>query len=94
MYSGDDDYFSSDLDEETVSRFWNRFEKPALALYSAEDEHVPASVDRQALVDSWKRLGANVHPLSGLIPGANHTVKQPAAQQWMNDRVARFLADV
>ena len=29
-----------------------------------------------------------------LIPGANHTVKQPVAQQWMNDRVARFLADV
>ncbi|KAH7354110.1 dolichol-phosphate mannosyltransferase [Plectosphaerella cucumerina] len=91
---GDDDYFSSDLDEETVSKFWNRFEKPALALYSAEDEHVPASVDRQALVDSWKRLGAHVHPLSDLIPGASHTVKEPAAQQWLNDRVARFLADV
>lgn len=91
---GDDDYFSSDLDEQTVSKFWNRFEKPALALYSAEDEHVPSFVDREALVDSWKRLGAKVHPLSGLIPGASHTVKQPEAQAWLNERVAEFLKDI
>lgn len=63
-------------------------------LYSAEDEHVPSHVDRDELVDSWKRVGRNVHGLSGLIPGAGHTVKQPEAQRWLNDRVVRFLKDV
>ncbi|KAI8221756.1 putative sterigmatocystin biosynthesis P450 monooxygenase STCB [Colletotrichum sp. SAR 10_77] len=52
---GDDDYFSSDLDESFVSSVWQRFEQPVMALHSAKDEFVPAKIDKQALIDSWKK---------------------------------------
>ncbi|KAK6210131.1 hypothetical protein QIS74_11715 [Colletotrichum tabaci] len=88
---GDDDYFSSDLDESFVSEVWNRFQQPVMALQSAEDEFVPDKIDKQALVDSWKKISPKVHELSGLIPGASHTVKKPESQQWLAERVVQFL---
>ncbi|KAJ0158095.1 UPF0613 protein PB24D3.06c [Colletotrichum tanaceti] len=94
MQSGDDDYFSSDLDESFVSEVWNRFQQPVMALQSAEDEFVPDKIDKQALVDSWKKIGPQVHALSGLIPGASHTVKKPESQQWLAERVVQFLHQV
>ncbi|WQF75740.1 Putative fusarinine C esterase SidJ, alpha/Beta hydrolase [Colletotrichum destructivum] len=91
---GDDDYFSSDLDESFVSEVWNRFQQPVMALQSAEDEFVPDKIDKQALVDSWKKISPKVHELSGLIPGASHTVKKPESQQWLAERVVQFLNQV
>ncbi|GKT43694.1 UPF0619 GPI-anchored membrane protein [Colletotrichum spaethianum] len=91
---GDDDYFSSDLEESFVSEVWNRFQQPVMALQSAEDEFVPAKIDKQALVDSWKKTSPKVHELSGLIPGASHTVKNPDSQQWLAERVVQFLQQV
>ncbi|KZL67042.1 esterase lipase [Colletotrichum incanum] len=91
---GDDDYFSSDLEESFVSEVWNRFQQPIMALQSAEDEFVPAKIDKQALVDSWKKTSPKVHELSGLIPGASHTVKNPESQQWLATRVVQFLQQV
>lgn len=94
IQSGDDDYFSSDLDESFVSEVWNRFQQPVMALQSAEDEFVPDKIDKQALVDSWKKISPKVHELSGLIPGASHTVKKPESQQWLAERVVQFLNQV
>ncbi|KAL0930804.1 esterase lipase [Colletotrichum truncatum] len=91
---GDDDYFSSDLDDTFVSSVWNRFEQPVMALHSAEDEFVPASIDKQALIESWKKTSPKVHPLSGLIPGASHTVNNPDSQVWLADRVIQFIQQV
>jgi pimeloyl-ACP methyl ester carboxylesterase len=91
---GDDDYFSSDLDPEFVAKVWGRFKKPALVLPSGEDEFVPASIDVVALLESWKKVGPQIHRLSGLIPGASHNVAQPDAQNWLSDTVARFLGDI
>ncbi|GJC86779.1 UPF0613 protein PB24D3.06c [Colletotrichum liriopes] len=91
---GDDDYFSSDLEESFVSEVWNRFQQPVMALQSAEDEFVPAKIDKQALVDLWKKTSSKVHELSGLIPGASHTVKNPESQQWLATRVVQFLQQV
>ncbi|EFQ33315.1 uncharacterized protein GLRG_08459 [Colletotrichum graminicola M1.001] len=91
---GDDDYFSSDLEESFVSEVWNRFQQPVMALQSAEDEFVPAKIDKQALVDSWKKSSPKVHELSGLIPGASHTVKNPDSQQWLAERVVQFLQQI
>ncbi|KAK1999841.1 DUF1749-domain-containing protein [Colletotrichum falcatum] len=88
---GDDDYFSSDLEESFVSEVWNRFQQPVMVLQSAEDEFVPAKIDKQALVDSWKKRSLKVHELSGLIPGASHTVKNADSQQWLAERVVQFL---
>ncbi|KAK2761899.1 esterase lipase [Colletotrichum kahawae] len=91
---GDDDYFSSDLDESFVSSVWQRFEQPVMALHSAEDEFVPAKIDKQALVDSWKKTSPRVHHLSGVIPGASHAVKQPEAQEWLAGRVMEFIQQI
>ncbi|KAL2752611.1 hypothetical protein ACRALDRAFT_2112623 [Sodiomyces alcalophilus JCM 7366] len=91
---GDDDYFSSDLDEEVVAKFWGRFNKPALVLYSGEEEHAPAFIDKEALVESWKKAGPKVHPSSGVIPGADHAITKPESQARFNEMVAAFLKDI
>ena len=76
-----------------MASFWSKFQKPVLLLPSAEDEHVPKSIDVRKNIDRWMRCCAPgiASELSDLIPGANHTVDQPEAQAWMTDRVVRFL---
>lgn len=88
---GDDDYFSSDLDDETVARVWGRFKKPVLVLHSDEDEFVPDSVDKAAMNSKYRNANSAVSPLSGLIPGADHAVAKSEAQEWVADRVAEFV---
>ncbi|KAI5459859.1 hypothetical protein BGZ63DRAFT_415318 [Mariannaea sp. PMI_226] len=91
---GDDDYFSQDLDDETVKKFWGRFNKPVLVMHSGNDEYVPQRVDQDASNRRYQAASPFVSPLSGLIPGANHAVEQPEAQQWFAVRVAEFLKTV
>ncbi|KAI4726865.1 DUF1749-domain-containing protein [Aureobasidium sp. EXF-10728] len=50
---GEDDYFSSDLGDHTLKGTFGKVDKPLLILYGEEDEYVPASVDRKALVNRW-----------------------------------------
>ncbi|KAF4472310.1 UPF0613 [Fusarium albosuccineum] len=88
---GDDDYFSSDLDEETIKKNWSRFEKPVLVLHSEKDEYVPERIDQAARNKQYREANPVVSPLSGLIPGASHTVDQPEAQDWLSKRVVEFL---
>ncbi|KAM4068081.1 alpha/beta hydrolase family protein [Hirsutella rhossiliensis] len=88
---GDDDYFSSDLDDETVARVWGRFKKPVLVLHSEMDEFVPDNVDQAALNKKYRDANPVVSPLSGLIPGAGHTVTGEEAREWVAGRVAEFL---
>ncbi|KAK3322133.1 dolichol-phosphate mannosyltransferase [Apodospora peruviana] len=92
---GDDDYFSSDLSDEELARIWGRLDRGGarvLIVLSAEDEHVPKSVDIGKVVERWKEAGGSaVSELSGFIPGANHRVEKPEAQEWLANRVARFL---
>ncbi|KAM5345372.1 hypothetical protein ACJ41O_011234 [Fusarium nematophilum] len=88
---GDDDYFSSDLDAETITKFWSRFEKPVLVLHSEKDEYVPDRIDQAAKNKQYREANPVVSPLSGLIPGASHTVDQPEAQEWLSKRVLEFL---
>jgi len=91
---GDDDYFSTDLDADFVSKVWSRFDKPVMALHSGEDEFVPPHVDKQGLIEKWTAVGKHVSPLSGLIPGASHTVDAPEAQDWLANRVAEFISSL
>ncbi|KAK5988917.1 UPF0613 protein PB24D3.06c [Cladobotryum mycophilum] len=88
---GADDYFSSDLDDETVKEFWSRFKKPVLILHSEEDEFVPLRIDQAELNKKWQQAGPLVSPLSGLIPGTGHTVLQEQAREWLAERVMQFL---
>lgn len=91
MSRGDDDYFSSDLDDETVSRFWGRFKKPVLVLHSEKDEFVPASIDQAMLNKKFQDANPVISSLSGLIPDTGHTVLQEEARQWLAERVKQFL---
>ncbi|EWZ95187.1 hypothetical protein BFJ70_g13831 [Fusarium oxysporum] len=88
---GDDDYFSSDLPNDVIERNWSRFNKPVLVLHSAEDEFVPERIDQAASNKKYKALNPAVSRLSGLIPGASHTVDQPQAQEWLSKTVIEWL---
>jgi pimeloyl-ACP methyl ester carboxylesterase len=93
-HRGDDDYFSSDLSDDRLAAIWGKLEKPVLILPSEKDEWVPAGTNVMGLVRKWMGFCKRgiVSELSGLIPGANHRVDNEAGQQWLADRVARFLA--
>lgn len=91
---GDDDYFSSDLDDAQVAANWGQFGSPVLVLHSGEDEFVPKTLDVAALVKRWSgyfRAPGAISGLSATIPGASHNVRQPQAREWVADRVSRFL---
>ena len=91
--SGDDDYFSSDLDNRLLSR-WGLFENPVLVLPSGDDEFVPLHVDMPAVLEQWRAWCPQMSPLSDLIPAASHSVDDPQAQEWLAVRVVDFLASL
>lgn len=94
--SGDDDYFSSDLPDAKLSAIFGRVDKPVMIMPAGEDELVPPTVDRVALLKRWTsfcRPGV-VSKLSGLIPGGDHVVSQAHAQSWVSERVVAFLRSV
>lgn len=79
-----------------MAEFWSRIQNPVLIVPSEKDEHVPEYVDFGKLVTRWKsfcRPGI-ASELSGLIPGANHTVDQAEGREWLADRVVKFLASL
>ena len=51
---GDDDYFSSDIPTDVLQETFGRLNKPFLIAYSAEDEFVPTTVDKVALLQKWR----------------------------------------
>ena len=89
--SGDDDYFSADLDDDKVRRYWGRFKVPVLALHSEKDEFVPDDIDQAALNKRYKEVSPMVSPLSGLIPNTGHTVLGDEAREWLGNKVCEFL---
>jgi pimeloyl-ACP methyl ester carboxylesterase len=93
-YRGDDDYFTSTLDDATVKRVWGRFKKPVLVLHSEKDEFVPARVDPAALNKRYQDANPVVSKLSGLVPGAGHTILNDEGRQWTVQRVQAFLEEI
>lgn len=93
-HRGDDDFFSSDLDDDTLAASFGRFKSPVLVLFSEEDEFMPKHIDTAALIKRWSgfcRAPGAISDLSTTIPGAAHNVRQPEARVLMVDRVAKFL---
>ncbi|RYO99624.1 hypothetical protein DL764_006765 [Monosporascus ibericus] len=86
---GEDNYFSPDLPDDVAAGFWERIDKPILILHSGQDEFVPKSVDKDALVKHWRTLcrPGIACELSGTIPGGNHRVEELDAQQWLAETV-------
>ncbi|KAF2025147.1 DUF1749-domain-containing protein [Setomelanomma holmii] len=61
--------------------------------FSENDEMVPASIDKERLLRRWKSAAPKgvVSDFSGLIPGADHALREDAAQEWFAARVVEFL---
>ena len=99
-HAGEDDYFSSDFDDERLKGTFGKIGStgtPMLILYSGSDAHVPESVDKQLLLDRWKRQiedgGGVLVPESAVIPGASHTLRElggPAEE--VCKKVTNFLS--
>lgn len=101
-----DDYFSSDFGDERVRAIWGRVggrlegPKRVLVLYGAEDEFVPAWVDKEGLVRRWERElergGAVVDGESGVVEGAVHNLGDGEGEvvREVVGRVRRFLERV
>ncbi|KXX74294.1 hypothetical protein MMYC01_208559 [Madurella mycetomatis] len=93
---GDDDYFSSDLPESRLSATFGRIDKPVLITPAENDALVPPTVDKAELLGRWVsscRPGIASN-LSGIIPGADHSVSQPEAQKLLAERVRSFLQTI
>ncbi|QLQ81447.1 hypothetical protein HG537_0F02080 [Torulaspora globosa] len=92
---GDDDYFSSDLTDDTLQRTFGKIEKPFLVLENDNDEFVPKTIDKSALLERWKKFS---HPTywskhSGWVTGASHVVSEPEGQQNLNKLVISFIKE-
>ncbi|KAK6819478.1 hypothetical protein PG987_015961 [Apiospora arundinis] len=94
---GGDNYFDPDYTPNEARVFWQRFSKPLLILHSGKDEYIPATVDKEALIQQWKSLchAGVVSDLSGVIPNSDHRVEQPPgeSEKWLVNVVIRFLED-
>lgn len=77
-----------------MAAIWGRVKQPILVVPSAEDEYIPETVDFVKLLAKWKSFCPSMSDLSGLIPGANHTVNPPSSQEWLADRVVSFLGSL
>ena len=79
---GDDDYFSSDLEDDELRKTFGLFPKdiPLLLLYSGHDQHVPTHVDKRSLVEKWMRIvieggGIVDDQFGGIIDRAHHNLE-------------------
>lgn len=90
---GDDDFFSSDLDDERLAGTFGGLTRPTLVVPSEDDEMVPPAVDKDGLLRRWIRAAPEgiVSGLSGLVPGADHALSESGPQKWFVERVVDFL---
>ncbi|KAF1976100.1 DUF1749-domain-containing protein [Bimuria novae-zelandiae CBS 107.79] len=90
---GDDDYFSSDLDDATVKAKFSRVDRPILMLPGDEDELVPPYVNRKEMLDRWIRAcpQGTVSKLSGFVPKGDHTISGPEAQEYVGNLIVQFV---
>ncbi|KAK4184991.1 hypothetical protein QBC35DRAFT_415859 [Podospora australis] len=94
---GDDDFFSSDLPGLHLQKIFGSVNKPILILPAGEDEMVPPTVDRDALLKRWIAAclpGIVREDLSGFVPGADHVISSDDAQRFVAARVGEFLRDL
>lgn len=75
-HEGEDDFFSSDFDDERLSRIFEplgKMGKRITFLYSGSDQYVPSPIDKSKLVEKWhehvKRGGGVVDEGSGVVRG-------------------------
>jgi hypothetical protein len=96
-HDGDDDYFSSDLSDEQLMKSFGSLpaRTPLCVLISGNDEYVPTSVDKVALIARWigfvKRGNGNVEEeSSGIVEKATHNLAGDQ-EEIVSDLVKRVL---
>lgn len=92
---GDDDYFSSDLSDDTIRSTFGKISTPFLVLENENDEFVPKQINKQALLQRWHKLSNPKYwsDNSGILKGASHIVPEPEAQQRLSHLVVSFIRE-
>ena len=82
-HNGEDDYFSSDFDDERLRTVFGKLGKTGKRisfLFSGSDQYVPGTIDKSKLVESWhehvRSVGGKIDEGSGIVRGASHTLKE------------------
>lgn len=96
---GDDDYFSSYLNQEDFQNSFGKINKPVLILYGGSDEFVPDYVDKQELVAKWQKATSSQYwsKYSGIIKGGKHNLGEGSDEGAVNElieRVTAFINDI
>lgn len=88
---GDDDFFSTDLDDvkDFKEKTFGKLRVPILVVYSGEDEFVPEHVDKHDVVKRFQKATPEEYwsPLSRVIPNATHTLDE-SPKEAVDDLIA------
>jgi hypothetical protein len=98
--NGDDDSFSSDLSLSALHPTFGRLDKPTLIVMSENDEMVPETVDKKALLEKWVQcipgpLRGNWrgyisrHHEGGILAGADHELTTDRGRRGLANCVVR-----
>lgn len=92
---GDDDYFSSDLSDKTLNETFGKITKPFLVLENENDEFVPKSIDKLALIARWKSASNSKYwsNNSGVVKGASHMIPEKEGQTNLFKLVTAFIQE-
>lgn len=96
---GDDDYFSSYLNEKDFENSFGKIRKPVLILYGGSDEFVPNYVDKQKLISDWQKATSPDYwsKYSGIIKGGKHDLGDGSDEGAIDDlieKVTSFVNDL
>jgi pimeloyl-ACP methyl ester carboxylesterase len=92
---GDDDFFSSEIEDAALERKFAGLTVPTLIMVSEKDEMVPETVDKRALLDRWVAATPGVvRDLCGINPGADHGVSGEEEGKWFAEKALAFLRGV
>ena len=96
-HNGDDDYFSSDLSDEQLKKTFGNLpaRSPLCILFSGNDEYIPKSLDKGALIQKWTSFvkegdGKVDEKQSGVVAGASHNLAGNP-EEIVNDLVTRVV---
>lgn len=97
--NGDDDYFSSDLPEDTVAGTFGKIATPFVVLIAEKDEFVPSFVNKHDLLAKWKGVSNPKYwsPLSKILEGATHNVgprSDAGAEKVLIETIVEFIRSI
>lgn len=91
----DDDYFSSYLNEDDYKHTFAKVKLPLLVLVGEKDEFIPPLVDRNALIEDWKKA-TQEHvwsSLSKIVKGADHKGGGPLSEDGAAEDIAKTVVE-